>query len=522
MSRAPAKPEYVQLEPGEDASSARDRLGFLRGRRVLLIWPESGTALSRRLDLVLVQREAMRLAITLALVTHDSAVTQHAHDLNISTFETIGASERGKWKRGRAKVFTSRSQKPKDEREPDELIDVASRLKDETLTPRQRRARTLTRAGLALLVSVGAAGAVYAVLPSATVTIVPLRQTVEVMAEVRAVPGDALMRIDVENGLIPALVVRAQVEERATIPASGMQQVSASRATGTVVFINKTDNAVTVPADSFVGTSAGTPILFRTMTEALVPAGRGLQIEVPIEAVEEVAGEIGNVDGGLINTLLGPVAEQIEVRNISPTFGGERRTIGAVSAQDHEYLIAILRQQIQDRAFDEMQPRLETNQFLIGETIGIAEERDDWMIFSHPVGAVTDEVTLTMRAIVQATAVDQDLANQVAFARLAGQIPRSFVIDPGSIAYTRGAVERFDPDGAVNFTVRASGVVSSQIDPWTIQQNLAGRADADALAYLDSALELAPGTLPQIARSPDWLPHLPLLPGRIRLLLVSL
>src|SRR5690606_36369972 len=105
------------------------RLSFMRGEHVLLIWPEEGTALTRKLDLVLLQREAMRRAIRMALVTHDATVIEYAQELNISTFETIGASERGRWKRGRAKVFTSRFQRPKDDPEPEDLMDVASRVR---------------------------------------------------------------------------------------------------------------------------------------------------------------------------------------------------------------------------------------------------------------------------------------------------------------------------------------------------------------------------------------------------------
>jgi len=92
-----SRAQYVQLETGDDVSSVRDRLSFVRGQKVLLIWPENGTILTRKLDLVLIQREAMRRAIRLALVTHDSEVVKHASELNISTFETIGASERGRW-----------------------------------------------------------------------------------------------------------------------------------------------------------------------------------------------------------------------------------------------------------------------------------------------------------------------------------------------------------------------------------------------------------------------------------------
>ncbi|MBK8025692.1 MAG: hypothetical protein IPK19_30945 [Chloroflexi bacterium] len=518
----PPKPEFVQLEPNEDAASVRDRLTFLRGQRVLLIWPEQGTALTRKLDLVLVQREAMRLAIKMALVTHDDQVIRNARELNISTFETIGGSEKQKWRRGRAKVFTNRFHKPKDEPEPDELIEVASRVRAEPLSPAQRRIKMLSRLALVILFILAVGGAAYAAIPSATVTIVPLQQTLEVEAGVRAVPDSELMRVDVETGVIPALVVRAQVEERATIATSGVQQLGVARATGAVVFINKTGNAAAIPAGAFVSTGAGAPILFRTMVEAEVPAGQGLQIEVPIEAVEEAAGDIGNVEAGMINTVVGPLADQVEVRNVSPTFGGERRVTNAVSSEDRDRLIAILRQQIQDRAFDEMQPRLEESQFLISETIGIVEERDDWMTFSHSVGDSTDEITLTMRAVVQATAVDEDLAQQVAFARLAAQIPRSYIVRPDSMSYERRAVTGIDPDGGVTFTVYASGQATANLDIGALQQSLATRSSADAVVYLQNTIELAAGTVPQIELFPDWLPHLPLLPARIRLLVVSL
>ena len=70
--------EYVQLDTNDDVVTVKDRLSFIRGRRVLLIWPEDGTTLTRKLDLVLVQREADRRAIQLALVTHDELIIEHA------------------------------------------------------------------------------------------------------------------------------------------------------------------------------------------------------------------------------------------------------------------------------------------------------------------------------------------------------------------------------------------------------------------------------------------------------------
>ena len=54
------RPELLQLERNEDVASVRSRLLPLASNKLLLVWPVRGTALTQRLDLVLVQREAQR------------------------------------------------------------------------------------------------------------------------------------------------------------------------------------------------------------------------------------------------------------------------------------------------------------------------------------------------------------------------------------------------------------------------------------------------------------------------------
>ncbi|MEL6309114.1 MAG: hypothetical protein AAFQ52_13305, partial [Chloroflexota bacterium] len=160
---------YVQLEPNEDIPSVRDRLSFLRGQQVLIIWPEEGTALTRKLDLVLVQREARRRLLQVAFVTHDEMVIIHAEELGISTYETIGAAEKARWKRGRTRVFVQRHHKP-DDVAPDELMPVASRVR----RTRKRLPwflRIPMRVGVVGIVIAVLMGTLYVTVPSATVTI---------------------------------------------------------------------------------------------------------------------------------------------------------------------------------------------------------------------------------------------------------------------------------------------------------------------------------------------------------------
>jgi hypothetical protein len=507
------RPEYIQLEPGDDAASVRDRLSFIRGQRVLLIWPEEGTILTRKLDLVLIQREAMRRAIRLALVTHDPEVIQNANELNISTFETIGSSERSRWQRGRSKVFTTRFQRPKDEPIPDDLKEVATRIRaDEDAEARRWRPLRLLLALFVLLMIGG--GVAYLLLPSATVTLTPAAAQVNASAQITADPS--VKAVDVENRLIPAIRLRVPIDDTSTVETTGEKPLGDALSTGSVVFVNQKQDAVTIPAGTTVTTSAGTPIQFRTTKEAQLSGGVGFQIEVPIEALPASAGDTGNVSIGMINTIIGPLAGRLTVRNLAPTNGGSSQTQRVVVAADKDRLVEIVRQQLQSRAYIEMKPRLTQTQFIIPETIRIAEERDDWKTFSAKEGDTADSLSLNMHAVVEAIVVDQ----QFTLAQMSNQVGRGQFIRPDSISYEMGGVDNVDEQtGRITFSMSGSGQVAALIEPEALKQKLAGMTLNDAQAYLISSVNLQQNTLPQITLSPDWFGRMPILANRITVLL---
>src|SRR5258708_30758516 len=106
------KLQVIQLEPYDDVTSVRDRLAFVRTERVLLVLPRTATILKRKLDLVLIQREAARRGARLALITRDLDVIDNASELNISTFSSVRASQRGTWKPPLSKAFIHHSYRP--------------------------------------------------------------------------------------------------------------------------------------------------------------------------------------------------------------------------------------------------------------------------------------------------------------------------------------------------------------------------------------------------------------------------
>lgn len=507
------KPEFVQIEAGEEVVSVKDRLSFFRGCRVLLIWPEDGTALRRKLDLVLIQREAMRRAIRLALVTHDPEVIRNAAELNISTFETIGASERARWKRGRSKVFTNRDQRPQDNPDPDELMPVASRVRTE-----RRLAPASLRLALRTVVLMMLAGIVlavaYVLIPAATITLALAEQVIEVSVVITADPDLRARQVDVESATVPTVVLRADVMDTASISTSGLAPSDAARARGTVTFTNLTNTNITLPLNTQVSTGSGDAILFRTTQEAVIAAGSGQSVDVPVEAMPASAGEVGNVPSGAITTVVGPLEANVSVTNAAATFGGESREVFVVSEADRQSLLRQMNAQLQFRASTDMEAQLGPTQFIIPQTIRLVPQ-SEVTTFSAEVGDRAEALTLTMRAQVEAIGVDEQRAQEIVFARMSAQIPRGRVIDPSSIIYTRGPASVDPVTGQVTFVMSGRVRVTGRVDAGQLQARLAGRPVDAALAYLSREVDLAEGSAPSIALSPDWFGRLPLLPLRI-------
>jgi hypothetical protein len=462
----------------------------------------------------------MRRAIRLALVTHDPQVIRHAKELNISTFETIGASERGRWKRGRSKVFTSRFHRPKDEPDAEDLMNVASRVRGSRVV-RSRLQRLLIRlAGIVVLIG-GLLGVLYVVVPGATVIVVPNTQWIEATEQITVRTDSSATDIDVENAILPATTLRLQIEETATTGTTGSRNLGNVRAVGTVVFLNNTDREIDIPIGTTVSTSAGTPIMFRTTEAVVLPAGVGQQTESPIEAMPGSEGDVGNVAENLINTVIGPEENNISVINLVPTSGGQSRTEQAVTTADRDRLLDGVRQQLYEHAYSAMVAQVGETQIVIPETLRIDgdQQRDDWIVFSAEPGDITDTLSLTMRAIVEGMVVDTQLGQQIVFARMADQILRGRTVVPDTIEYWQGDVASVNNE--IMFTMSGRMQVVGQIPEDQIREHLAGRSLDDAIDYLLTRVDLEEGSTPEITLSLHLFDRMPILPMRIDIVVQS-
>jgi hypothetical protein len=92
------KTQILHLDPHDDFISARDKMGWSKTDRILLVWPARQGVLHRRVDLALIQRHSKTLGAQLALVTLDAEVRYFARELGIPVFKTLGRAQKAAWR----------------------------------------------------------------------------------------------------------------------------------------------------------------------------------------------------------------------------------------------------------------------------------------------------------------------------------------------------------------------------------------------------------------------------------------
>ena len=367
---------------------------------------------------------------------------------------------------------------------------------------------------LALLIAVIGA-AFYLILPSASVEI-RLKQE-EVFAVVDIIADSKAEAVNLDTGVIPAQTLRETVETSAAIPTSGRFWLDSVTSAGVVTFTNLEQARVTIPAGTILATSAGEPILFETAAEVVVPGGIGRNADATVQAREGFGGSIGNVGAGMINTIFGALAESVTVINLTPVAGGGNRSVKVVAREDMARLRDSVRLQLQSLAFEIMRANLSDNRIIIIESIRVEEERKEWTRFSADIGTMTSELSLTMRAVVSALAVDERYIRQIGLGRLKANLAPGQELVAASLDITRGPFALGGREGQARFTARSRADVAAALDLNALRDRLAGLSLDEATDLLASLPELSSTDAAELRLYPQGIERMPSLPVRIDL-----
>jgi hypothetical protein len=515
--------ETIYLSAEDDITSVCDRLQWVASdQRVLLVLPDAvGQAeppLTAWLDLVRLRRCAERLRLEVGLVTRNGEIRSQARALGLPTFRTVraGEAQRRGWWRGRrgwrqptrpgAAVRLGEGGSLK------ALPDVADRREMyRRMSPRPSWQRWLWHYVGTLLflitLAVVVVAAAYAI-PGATITLHPEVEHVQVERQIVADPQ--LETVNFSGASVPGRLLSVTVGWQAEVQTTGTQTVPDAPARGRVVFVNRQEEPVAVPAGTRVSTSAGERQVFETVEAVEVPGAIGATAEAQVVAIEP--GPDGNVAVNLINRIEGLLALQLEVRNLEPLTGGGLREVAAVTGEDRERLRSQVLQFLQSEAATAMQALLQPGEFLARDSLQIGSVLRE--TYSHFPGEISDRLALELRAELQGTAVDASQANGLIYEGLAAAVRPGYELVPESLLFRAGDVIGIDNEGRVTFNMIGEAQIAATLSVEQLLDEVAGQETEVAMAYLYERLPLR--RYPTARVFPDWFGRIPYLPVRVQ------
>lgn len=493
------KTQIIYLDPHDDQISTKDKLGWVKAPRAVLVWPNRGRILTRRLDLVLLQRYAHEHNMQLGLVTHDPDVRNHAELLGIPVFDSMRSIPDDGWHR-RTRLQAKRALKPSADREgPPQKPQTQREVSVEN---------SILRAAIAFLAICAVTLAFGAILPSAEVTLSP-------ELEPRIKRYELLLDPEIQQpdraGSIPAKRVQIKVSESMRKPASGHVRVPITHAEGEVLFTNLTDEPISLGEGTILEASREGDVQFETLDSVDLPGEEGAQATARVRAVK--AGNAGNVTPGAIDALQGPIGLKVAVENPQPTTGGSETNKPAVAKTDIETLEEELKQKIIEAAVSRVREGMQADEELHEPSLVIRQ------VYSRSsdrkVGEPAETVGFTLEVEIEALTYSSNHAASAASTLLAADLDEGVHLVPESLRIRSRASLIDETSGNAAIRVEIAQDTYRAIDFEKLKQALRFQPPEEATDWILQTYNLSDA--PRIDVHPSWIPRLPWLAMRIHM-----
>lgn len=499
------KTQILRLEPHDDIISARDKIEWGQTGRILLVWPERARVLTRRIDLVLLQRHCAAMGAQLALVTSDPEVCYHADQLAIPVFKQLRTAQNSHWRVKRRRLPRSLEQLIEEKPRPDlEALRQEAHPKDPTWISLPAVRIALFTIGVLALLSIAAV-----LLPSAEVNLDPKSQTQTVALNVEARPGISTANI---SGIIPIHQTRVVVEGRDTLEAQGVMSVPDQPAAGMVTFTNLTDQPVQIPRGSIVRSDGGDPIRFETTAEGEVESGAGISMTLPVRAISP--GSASNLPPGKLTAIEGPLGLSLTATNQQSTHGGTDRKVKIPTEYNRTRLYEILQDSLRATAANELKNQIEPGDILLSVVPTPTQVLEE--VYGPAENQPADQLTLSLRLEFEGNIASNADLQSLAASALDANLPERYTPLPDTLEISNLTRPKGEND-SFQWRMQAQQQLQAQlIESQTINMAL-GLPVQEAEQRLASNLPLK--ERPKIQLAPAWWPRLPILPFRIQITL---
>ena len=365
-------------------------------------------------------------------------------------------------------------------------------------------------------------------LPSADVTVYVPSQSFAAPLNLTA---SATSQQDVVRHTVHAEQLVLDTSVPGTGSATGSVSIATAKATGNVIFTNKSSQSLDIPSDTILSTSDG--VQFRTTVDALIPtaSSQGVNPPVSIEAVSP--GKTGNVAANSItvipaesitsiekkNNIASISATDLTVTNTDPTTGGGSGTTKGVTQKDINTVKGMLEPALQKKIDAWLKQQVHK-----GDVQG-TPVRTETPLATPAQGQVASDGTFTevlklhLTMLVVRAANLHGAASAELSALLAVQRPQFTLVPQQALVFDKLKTSTAKDGTSLALSFTATGQIMSKITQDQVRSIVAGKRTGDAVGYLKSSTgELHNIQNVKIKVSPDFFPWVPFWSERINVI----
>jgi hypothetical protein len=467
------KEQILALEATDDLHTMRDKIARAQAGRLVLMWRALKQPLRRRLDLVLMKCWASMAGSELAIVSADEKVRRLAQRTGIPCHPNLTAS-----------ALSGLS--PRSAPGPSIHSNRRTRRPPAAL-PRNRRFTPLPpalRVGIFSAALLAIASVFLLLLPSATIYAVFPSRTLEIAGIL-------------DPASCTELSTRLTVSERRST--SGRILAPTAFAIGKVTLTNISNRVLNLSAGLQIASENG--VSYETMEGFLLSP-----VESRTAAVRALEpGPASNLAAGKASRVLGPLSLSLKARNPDPLSGGSEAWRSAVSNADWQALQKSAAEEIQDQASTSLAALAGTSRMIVEESLRV--ELDPLDQPDLAVNTPADTLGLSLHAAASLLACPADRVRLVAaeYLRLSLRSGESLAAEDMLIRLVQ------NKDGRIEWTALAAAIII----PDRAEMALALRLQSPAGAVSILRGRFGALGIPEMERTPDWLPLLPLFPFQI-------
>ncbi len=497
------KTHILELEPGDDITSALDKMEWSNSGRILLVWPHGKKLLNRKLDLVLLQRKSLNIGAQLALVSKDSEIRYHAFHLGIPVFSSLKKAQNDHWRVPRRyRKQTDKENLHGIDRRGNgvKLLQIAAMKRVKPTTSTSARVLFFT-AGIISVLAIAAT-----LVPTAQITIKPKIQQQEIQLDVFTsdlIEGTSLL------GAVPSEMITIDVEGRDMIDVTGTLYLPYQSAVGQVIFRNLTDQAIDLPEGTIVRPLGDSERRYATMQSRVVPAGTDQNISVEVKCL--LPGTQGNLPAKSINAIEGNLGTLLSVSNDVAIVGGTDRMEPVPSDADRVALSERLDSTLLETAKQEILAIISSKDLLLTNTLKSVETLEEQYLPDGKLPA--DTLSLTWRKQYEARIVRYDQMQILLTSILDANMPEGYEPQHKEIEIEFLESPHETEDMRIAWKIKVTRTLQAAINSTQATQTAIGLTPDEAADRLNTIYPLA--AAPEIILRPTWWPVMPILPFNI-------